>query len=322
MDLSVVVVSWNVRELLLRCLASVYAQLGDDREGEVFVVDNASGDGSAEAVATTFPRTNLIVNVENVGFVRANNQALARCRGRYVLLLNPDTVVGEGALARLVDAADADPRVAAAGPMLLYPDGAVQPSRRRFPTLGTALVESTVLQRLPIGAGLRRRFYVADRPHDEEQDVDWLVGACLLVRRAAIEQVGLLDERFFMYSEELDWCRRLRQAGWRVRYVPTAKVVHYEARSSEQVPVARHVHFHESRCRYFGKYEGRLAERVLRASVVANYAFMALEEQAKLLLGHKPDLRRQRVRTYGEVARWHLRRLLKNEDTTAGRSVC
>jgi hypothetical protein len=102
--------------------------------------------------------------------------------------------------------------------------------------------------------------------------------------------------------------------------LPSARTA--RAKSSEQVPIARHLHFHESRCRYFGKYEGRLAERVVRASVVVNYAFMALEEQAKLLLGHKPELRRQRVRTYGEVARWHLRRLLKNEDTTADRSVC
>ncbi len=322
MDLSVVIVSWNVRELLLRCLASVHAGLSEGLTGEVFVVDNASSDGSAAAVAEAFPAVQVLANADNVGFVRANNQAIVRCRGRHVLLLNPDTEMREGALGRLVAALEADRQLGAVGPRLLYADGTVQPSRRRFPTLATALVESTVLQRLFARSAIVRRFYVADRADDEEQDVDWLVGACLLVRRAAIERVGLLDERFFMYSEELDLCRRLRAAGWRVRYLPAAEVVHYEAKSSEQAPVARHVHFHESRCRYFGKYQGSLAEKVVRASVVLNYAYLALEEQGKLVLGHKPDLRRRRVHVYGEVARCHLRRLLRGRAKSPSASAC
>ncbi len=313
MDLSVVVVSWNVRELLLRCLASVQEGLRDGLSGEVFVVDNASSDGSAAAVADAFPGVQVIANRENVGFVRANNQAIPRCRGRHILLLNPDTEVRPGALRQLVATLDADPGLGAVGPRLLNVDGSLQPSRRRFPTLATALLESTVLQRLCGRSAVVRRFYVADRSDDEEQDVDWLVGACLLVRRSALEQVGLLDERFYMYSEELDLCRRLRVAGWRVRYLPTAEVVHHEAKSSEQAPLARHLHFHESRCRYFGKYQGPLAEKLVRASVVLNYAYLALEERGKLLLGHKPDLRRQRMRVYGEVARCHLRRLLRGQ---------
>jgi GT2 family glycosyltransferase len=309
----VVVVSWNVRELLLRCLASVYAEARPGLELEVFVVDNASADGTAEVVAREFPAAHLIANDANLGFVRANNQALALCRGRYALLLNPDTEVCPGALARLVAAADAEPTLGVVGPTLVYPDGTVQSSRRRFPTLATALVESTVLQRWLGNAALVRRFYVADRSDAEEQDVDWLVGACLLVRREAMVQVGPLDERFFMYSEEVDWCYRIRRAGWRVRYLPSARVVHHEAKSSEQVPVTRHFYFHDSRCRYFGKHHGFLAERVLRAAVVLNYAFLALEEGLKLALRHKPALRRERLRAYGEVSRRHVVALLGGE---------
>jgi GT2 family glycosyltransferase len=279
-------------------------------ELEVFVVDNASADGTAEAVAREFPAAHLIANDANLGFVRANNQALALCRGRYALLLNPDAEACPGALSRLVAAADADSAIGVAGPTLLYPDGTIQPSRRRFPTLATALVESTVLQRWLGDSSMLRRFYVADRSDAEEQDVDWLVGACLLVRREAILQVGLLDERFFMYSEEVDWCHRIRGAGWRVRYLPAAKVVHHEGKSSEQVPVTRHFYFHDSRCRYFRKHHGLLAEKVLRVAVLLNYAFLALEEGLKLALRHKPALRRQRLRAYGEVSRRHVVALL------------
>lgn len=310
MDLSVVIVSWNVRELLRRCLASVLAEAAEQLSVEVFVVDNASGDGTAAMVEREYPAVQLIVNSNNAGFVRANNQALVRCRGRHVLLLNPDTEVQQGALARLVQALDSDPSVGAAGPLLLNPDGSVQPSRRRFPTLATALLESTALQRWFGNTAAVRRFYVADRSDQEEQDVDWLVGACLMVRSEALDQVGLLDERFFMYSEEVDWCLRLRQAGRRVRYVPSARVVHYEAKSSGQVPVARHFYFHDSRCRYFGKHYGRPTELVLRLAVVANYGFLWLEEAVKLVLGHRPELRRQRLAAYAEVWRRHVAALL------------
>ncbi|MHB1417931.1 MAG: glycosyltransferase family 2 protein [Chloroflexota bacterium] len=304
-DISIVIVSWNVRDLLIGCLCSVRRELGGGLRGEVFVVDNASGDGTVAAVTEAFPEVRVLANDTNLGFVRANNQALARCTGRYVLLLNPDTEVREDALARLVAAADADPQLGAVGPRLLNGDGSVQPSRRRFPGVKTAVLESTVLERLFRQSATVRAFYVADRSDDEEQDVDWLVGACLLLRRSAIAQVGVLDERFFMYSEELDLCYRLRQAGWRVRYVPDAAVVHYEARSSEQVPVTRHFYFHDSRCRFFGKYRGRLVEKLLRGVVVANYAFLAGEDLAKLALGHKPELRRQRAAAYWQVARRH-----------------
>ncbi len=267
--LSVLIVNWNVRDLLRRCLQSVLAPSLPDAL-EVIVVDNGSTDGSGEMVRTEFPQVHLIANPDNRGFTAANNQGLAVARGRYVLLLNPDTEVVGDALTTMVAFADAHPDVGVVGPQLLNPDGTVQSSRRRFPTLMTALFESTWLQ--PYAPRrLLTRYYVLDRPDDEIQDVDWVTGAALMARREAIEQVGPLDERFFMYSEELDWCRRFRAAGWRVVYLPTARVIHYEGRSSEQVLPARHIHFQTSKVRYFHKYHGPVAAEVLRLVLMGNY---------------------------------------------------
>ena len=223
-DLSIVIVSWNVRDLLRRCLQSVVTEaqpspddgvfrLGD-WEVEILVVDNASTDGSSEMVRDEFPQILLIANDENRGFTAANNQGLALSQGRYLLLLNPDTEIVGDALAAMIGYAQANGEVGALGPRLLNTDSSPQSSRRRFPTFSTALVESTVVQEWWDDNRILRRYYMADTPDDAIQRVDWVVGACLLVRRQAYEQVGGLDEGFFMYSEELDWCRRIKSAGW------------------------------------------------------------------------------------------------------------
>jgi len=312
-DLAVIIVSWNVRELLEACLASVYQSLErSNLGGEVWVVDNASADGSAEMVRERFPQAHLLTNKTNVGFAAANNQALREMGfpnsqiPRYVLLLNPDTEVLGDALGAMVEYMDAHPDVGALGPMLLNPDGSVQSSRRRFPTLATAFFESTWLQ----GYAPRRlleRYYVLDRPDDAVQDVDWVTGAAVMARREAIEQVGLLDEGFFMYSEELDWCRRFREAGWRVVYLPAAQIVHHVGKSSEQVVAARHIHFQTSKVRYFRKYHGSPAAEALRLFLLGNYVWQLGLEGAKWLLGHKRTLRAQRIAAYRQVLRSGLR---------------
>lgn len=308
-DLSVIIVNWNVRDLLRRCLESVFASpFGGSLE--VLVVDNASADGSGEMVRTEFPQVHLIANAENRGFPAANNQGLALARGRYILLLNPDTEVVGDALQAMVAFADAHPDVGVVGPQLLNPDGSVQSSRRRFPTLATALWESTWLQ--PYAPRrLLERYYVLDRPDDEIQDVDWVTGAALMVRREAVEEVGPLDEGFFMYSEELDWCRRFREAGWRVVYLPTARIVHHVGKSSEQVLPARHIHFQTSKVRYFRKYHGPLAAEALRLFLLGNYLWQIGVEGAKWLLGHKRSLRAGRIAAYCQVLRSGLRERAK-----------
>ncbi|MCD6289094.1 MAG: glycosyltransferase family 2 protein [Anaerolineae bacterium] len=313
-DLSVLIVNWNVAPLLRRCLASIASSPGialrpgeQGMRTEVIVVDNASQDESLSMLESEFPWVAVIANRENVGFTRANNQALHQAAGRYILFLNPDTGVLKDALRVMVAYMDAHPDVGALGPQLLHPDGSVQPSRRRFPTLATAFLESTILHQWWPENPAARRYYIADRPDDEEQEVDWVVGAALLVRRQTVEQVGGFDERFFMYSEELDWCRRARLAGWRIMYLPSAQIIHYEGKSSEQVVAARHIHFQASKVLYFRKYHGKLVAELLRAFLLASYVYQLGEEAAKWLIGHRRPLRRQRVATYFQVLRSGLR---------------
>jgi len=309
LDLSVVIVNWNVRELLRRCLRSVLAsQRLSGLAAEVIVVDNASSNGSTEMVKEEFPEVRLMANEENLGFTRANNQGIAASRGHYVLLLNPDTEVIGDALGAMVEYMDAHPDVGALGPMLLNPDGSVQSSRRRFPTLATAFLESTVFQwELSRDNRVLRRYYVFDRPNDEVQEVDWVTGACILMRRRAIEEVGLLDEDFFMYSEELDWCRRAKERGWKVIYLPEAKVVHYGGKSSEQVVPFRHIQFQRSKIIYFRKHYGLWPAALLHVFLLGMYFYELVMEALKWLVGHKRPLRAARVRAYWQVLRSGLR---------------
>ncbi|HDQ70952.1 MAG TPA: glycosyltransferase family 2 protein [Chloroflexi bacterium] len=299
-DLSIVIVSWNVCDLLRRCLHSIFNGVPSDITLEVIVVDNASSDESVSMVRETFPQVHLIVNADNRGFPAANNQGIEVAKGRYVFLLNSDTEIVGDALATMLDFADAHPDVGVVGPQLLNPDGSVQSSRRRFPTLATAFLESTWLQPHAPRRVLAR-YYVLDRPDDLIQDVDWVKGAALMARRSAIERVGVMDEGFFMYSEELDWCRRFRDDGWRVLYLPTAQIVHYEGKSSEQVLPARHIHFQTSKVRYFRKYHGRFVAEALRLFLLASYAWQLGLESAKWLVGHRRPLRVQRIDAYRQV---------------------
>jgi N-acetylglucosaminyl-diphospho-decaprenol L-rhamnosyltransferase len=317
LDLSIVIVSWNVAGLLHDCLQAILAPATEpDQSGvlhlgkysiEVYVVDNASSDDSKEMVRETFPQVRLIVNPTNVGFTKANNVALEICRGRYLLLLNPDTRVVDDALVRMLDYMEAHPDVGVLGPQLRYGGGSLQSSRRRFPTLATAFFESTLLHQWFPTNHWAQAYKMADTPDDLVQDVDWVVGACMLVRAEAVGDVGLLDERFFMYSEEMDWCRRIVEAGWRVVYYPEAVVVHYEGRSTDQVVASRHVNFERSKILYFGKHHGRTRATILRGFLLATYALQLTEEGLKFLVGHKRALRRERVVAYAQVLRSGLR---------------
>jgi N-acetylglucosaminyl-diphospho-decaprenol L-rhamnosyltransferase len=314
LDLSVIIVSWNVRDLLRDCLYSLREHPGVSLE--VIVVDNASSDGSAAMVAGEFPEVRVIANAGNAGFTVANNQGLALSRGRYILFLNPDTQVVGDALAKMVSYMDAHEDAGALGPQLRYGDGSLQSSRRRFPSLATALFESTPLAwhwpeaRNPWA----RRYHMDDVPISlkgdqggEAQDVDWVVGAALMARRAVIDRIRGFDEGFFMYSDELDWCRRAKQAGWRVVYFPPALIIHYEGKSSEQSVAARHIRFHTSRVRYFRKYSGPLAAGFLRLALLAMFAAEWLLEAVKRLLGSKPGLRRERMAAYRQLLKSGLR---------------
>ncbi len=304
-DLSVIIVSWNVKALLKECLRSI-----DENRGtlnlEVIVVDSASSDGSPDMVSEDFPWVRLIASDANLGYPRGNNVGITASRGRHVVILNPDTVVLRNALTSMVDYLDGHIDVGVLGPQLLNADGSIQSSRRRFPSLLTGIFESTWLESLAPDI-LLRRYYGLDLADDQVSDVDWVTGACLMVPRRIIDHVGLFDDGYFMYSEELDWCRRINDAGWRVVYLPEAQVIHLVGKSSEQAVTARHVNFQQAKLRYFRKHHGRLPAATLRLILLANYAGQLAVESAKGLLGHKRGLRRQRIQSYWQVIRSGLR---------------
>ncbi|MDQ2785764.1 MAG: glycosyltransferase family 2 protein [Chloroflexota bacterium] len=293
-DISIIIVSRNTREVLRACLRSIHDQ-SDGYMIETIVVESDSHDDTAAMVRGAFPAVILLEPGENTGFARGTNLGIKRACGDAILLLNPDTELTAGALAALHRALFADPVVGVVGPLLRYPDGTIQPSRRRFPTLATALVESTLVQEWWPDHPALARYYRADLPDDVAQDVDWLVGACLLVRREVFAAVGLLDERLFLYAEEPEWCWRVRRAGWRVRFVPEAEVRHHEGSSTGQNIAVRQRAFAVSKTHLMGELYGPVAGWVTRGALISDQIVRLIREAAKWSLGHKRDLRAARV---------------------------
>ncbi|MBI2845724.1 MAG: glycosyltransferase family 2 protein [Chloroflexi bacterium] len=307
-DLSVIIVSWNVRDLLRQCLSSIDQSLKrKNLSSEIIMVDNSSADGTPGMVREQFPEVVVVENQENIGFSKANNLGIKSSRGRYLLLLNPDTEVIDDALGRMVGYMETNPQVGALGPRLLDSQMEIISSRRRFPTLATAFMESTTLESWFPNHPLIRRYRRADQPEDQVQEVDWVVGAAILLRRAALERVGFLDEDFFMYSEELDLCYRLRRSGWKVIYFPLAQIVHHEGKSSEQAEAFKHRQFQRSKILFFRKHHSLWAAETLRLFLLFHYLYQLLLEGIKGLLGHKRSMRFQRVGVYWQVIRSGLR---------------
>lgn len=264
MDITISIVNWNTCGELRACLESVLEQNGAIGL-EAIVVDNASGDGSAEMVRSDFAdRVTLISNSVNVGFAAAHNQSVRIARGRYVMLLNPDCRVLTGDVFRkMVEFMDSNPDVGALGPRIVNPDGSLQYSARRFPTMAAALFRHMFMGRLFPNNRFVREYMMTDWDHNEVRDVDWLSGSALLMRREALERIGALDERFFMYLEDVDWCRRAHERGWRVVYFPMASISHRIGAASDQNPVAMIKQHHKSMLKYYLKWEGRGPKIVL-----------------------------------------------------------
>lgn len=268
-DVSVVVVSYNTAALLADCLRALEASAG--AVPEVFVVDNNSHDGSADMVARDFPWVRLVRNPDNRGFAAANNLAIPQARGRHLLLLNPDTVVEPTTVATLAQFLDAHPDVGITGPRVANADGSLQSCGYWYPTLLREVRLSKNVNRLV------RRLVGQDRPDPDptrSTEVDWVDGCCLMIRRAVVDRIGLLDEQYFLYAEELDWCRAARKAGWRIVTCPAARMVHLQGRSSEQVKASALALLVETRLRFYRKHDG-LATAAL-VSVV--YAFGCLKQ--------------------------------------------
>jgi N-acetylglucosaminyl-diphospho-decaprenol L-rhamnosyltransferase len=263
-ELAIITVSYNTRQLLRACLDSLQADLERSAlESEIWVVDNGSSDGSAVMVRERFPRARLIVSDQNLGFAAGNNLALnALLQGtqhatgstEHVLLLNPDTTVQPGALGTLVAFMGQHPDAGMAGVQLRYPDGGFQHSAFHFPTLSQVLLDFFPLHHRLINSRLNGRYPRAWTEDGEPFAIDHPLGAAMMVRWEAIQEVGLLDESFFMYCEEIDWCWRMKQAGWRIYCVPRSVITHHEAQSTRQFRDEMFVQLWRSRFRLFRKH--------------------------------------------------------------------
>jgi GT2 family glycosyltransferase len=254
MDLSIVIVTHNSREPVERCLESLN-RFPPRCSFETIVIDNASCDGTPEMVADRFPRVGLVANPDNRGYSRGVNQGIALASGAGFLVLNPDIVVGEGAIDRLVEFMESTPDAGIMGAKLVYPDGALQYSCRSFYTVSALILRRTFLGKLFPRAEALRQHLMLDYDHATPRAVDWVVGACMLVRREALEQVGAMDERFFLYFEDIDWCYRMKNRGWSVYYVPDSVMVHTYQRASAKSMLRKPFLIHLlSLLRYYEKW--------------------------------------------------------------------
>ena len=253
MDVSTIIVNWNTCEILRNCLVSIFAST-KDVEFEVIVIDNASSDGSVDMVKSEFPQVEIIVNTENRGFAAANNQGITIARGRYVLLLNSDTVVLDNAIDEAVAFADTHPEAAVVGCRVLSPDRSLQPTCFMFPSLLNHLLFVTYLYKLFPRSKLFGREQMTWWNRDKAKEVDVVTGCFMLVRKTAIKQVGEMDTRFFMYAEETDWCYRFRKAGWKNMFTPSAQIVHLGGASANKHGSQRAMIIDKSYIRFMFKH--------------------------------------------------------------------
>ena len=253
MDLSIIIVNWNTREMLRDCLQSVF-DTAADITFDVWVVDNGSSDDSQQMVRDAFPQVELIANQDNKGFAGANNQALSRAKGRHVLLLNSDTLVHGDVLSASVRYLDDNPDVGAMGCRVLNTDGTLQITGSQVPSLLNLSLQATGLNRLP--GGFFDRFQMVRWDRRDARDLDVIFGGYLMVRRSVIEQVGLLDDAFFFYGEETDWCFRIAKGGWRLVLAPVGEITHFGGGSVKKLNHKRNIMLSEGTIRFHRKHYG------------------------------------------------------------------
>lgn len=255
MKLSIVIVNWNTEKLLKWCLNYIY-QRTKDLEFEIFVVDNNSDDESVKMVEDNYPEVKLIKNRKNFGFAKANNKAIKKAKGKYILLLNADTKILDEALNKMILHMDENDNCGVSGCRLLNPDNSLQPSCRTFPTLKSQVIILLKLHNLFPNLKTIREYYMLDWKHDRKRKVDQVMGACLMVRKKVFDKVGLLDEGYFIWFEEVDFCKRVKKAGYDICFMPEAEVIHEKAASFDQVTsVKKQRMMNNSMMRYFKKHE-------------------------------------------------------------------
>ncbi len=266
---SVVIVTWNGKQYALECLASLQQNTGT-LPIEIIVVDNASTDGTPDEISRQFPGVTLIRNEANLGFAKANNIGLAVARGRSLCLVNSDVVVPPGCLENMLSFMDRNPGIGMLGPKMLAPGGGIGQSVMRLPTVWNTLCCSLGLHTLFPNSKLFGGFLMNDYAYDLIDDVEVLTGWFWMVRRQSFEEVGGLDEQFFMYGEDIDWSYRFRKAGWRVVFFPESEALHYGAASSAQAPTRFYVEMRRANLQYFQKHHGRLGGVGYKAAVLVH----------------------------------------------------
>jgi GT2 family glycosyltransferase len=301
MDLTIIIVNWNTRGLLRKCLNSIQTTVRD-LSYEIIVVDNASTDGSAAMLRESFPQVRLIENLQNRGFGAANNQALGLMAGRYALLLNSDAALRENAVSELFDCMENHPRAAMACGQLLNSDGSRQNSIAAFPSLLTLMTNVPLLEYL-----FPRRFPSKRYGHAGPVEVDSAIGACIMVRREAMDAVGLFDERYHFFFEETDWAYRMRQAGWKILHVPGAFIDHLQGQSIGRNLPSR-IAFYRSRYQYFRKWRSRPYYMAVCVAVPLRLTldWLLASVGVLLTLGLMRELR-DKWMVYGGLLAWHLR---------------
>ena len=296
MKLSIIIVNWNTRDLLARCLSSIQLNPPDELY-DVWVVDNASQDDSVSMVQEQFPTVHLIANTANAGFARANNQAIRACSGDYVLVLNSDTEIQPSALQHLVRILEATPQAGAAGPKMLNPDRTLQNSYGSLPSVLDELVGPYLFDLFTKPWGrIGSKWLVKQLNSDPYLRVDRVSFACTLIRRKVLEKVGLLDEQFLFYSEDYDWFRRIKKAGWWAIFCPQAEVIHYWGGSSKKNNEWALSQLYRSKRIYFAKQGGPLSESILRLGLTVRFA-------AKLAVASLPGRNSTMVHTYRRLIR-------------------
>jgi GT2 family glycosyltransferase len=287
MTLSIIIVNYNTEEMLKGCLESIYAG-SNGTPLDVWVVDNNSRDHSVAMVKSLFPRVRMIENQSNIGFSKANNMVVSQSRSDYLLLLNPDTLILGNAIERMVKFMREHPEVGIAGCKVLNRDGTLQLAcRRSIPTPEVAFYRLTGLSRLFPKSRVLAKYNMTYESPDQTHEVDAVSGAFLMIRREVVETIGPLDERFFMYGEELDWCLRTKRAGWAVMYHPGAQIIHYKGESTKYNSRKAAIEFYRAMYLFHKKHFAKDYSRITNFFIYAGIAFEAITSWRSLLFSAK-----------------------------------
>jgi len=298
-DVSIVIVSWNVRRYLKACLESIYENK-TDLMLEVYVVDNASSDGSAEMLKSRFPQVTLLENKANVGFAAAGNQAIRESNGRYIFLLNPDCILMKNTIRKMFDFMEKHPDSGASGGRILNPDGEIEAFRtaKRFPTPLTKFFVDVHLDKIFPKVLFFGSYSIGGWSRNEVKEIDVLSGAFMFIRRETIDEVGLLDERFFLLAEDIDWCRRIKQHEWKILFNPEAGIIHYGGKSIDQDKQMRLRNEIFSHSLYFEKHHGRLASFRYNVLSALTNLFKTSYWIFQYVLGNNREMASGNIRAY------------------------